>query len=218
MSTDYGKTWKSVKGNLPESVANVLIQDPVNASLLYCGLDNGTYASLDRGANWSFFNGMLNVPSYDMIVHPRENELVVGTHGRSIYEADVSPLQKPKSSQTAIVAFKPEDVRYSERWGEKFSEWAKAFEPKVEILYYVGSPATVVTVEVYDENNKLLRTATTKAGEGFHTYKWDLRIQQAVKGKSKKGSEPELIYAQKGKYKIRFVNGGEKSEVNLEIK
>lgn len=226
MSTDYGTTWTSIKGNLPDAVTNVVIQDPVNANLLYCGLDNGTYVSLDKGKNWQFFNGMLNVSSYDMIVHPRDNELVVGTHGRSVYIADVKPLQSLKNVDKPVQVFSVENIRFSDRWGEKQASWAKAFEPLASVLYYVGKDASQITVEIYDEKKALVRKLTAKGMIGFHSFDWDLKINEAIgTGTIKKGKEStestatlKLKYASKGKYTIRLINGVESSETTVEIK
>jgi photosystem II stability/assembly factor-like uncharacterized protein len=224
MSTDYGKTWKSIKGNLPQSVANVIIQDPVNPDLLYCGLDNGTYVSLDKGNNWHLFNNMLNVASYDMMVHPRDNELVVGTHGRSIYIADIKPLQALKEGafNKGIIAFAPESIRHSDRWGEKQFPWAEMNKTEASVLYYVGKASPEVVVEIYDEKNNFVRRLTAPASAGFHTLRWDVKVQGAPSAgkKSKTPLQPagEFKYASKGKYKMKFLNGTESSEVNLEIK
>lgn len=223
MSSDYGKTWTSVKGNLPESVANVIIQDPVNANLLYCGLDNGTYVSLDFGKNWQLLNKALNVASYDMLVHPRDNELVVGTHGRSVFVADVKPLQSLKDASKGIVAFANDGIRFSERWGQKSFSWSKAFEPTTSILYYVGKPASSITAEVFDEKNNLVRTLTGTGVVGFHSLSWDLKINEVAPAPTKGKAKPTattsaLKYAGKGKYKIKFTNGAESSEVTFEVK
>ncbi|HYC84531.1 MAG TPA: glycosyl hydrolase [Chryseosolibacter sp.] len=221
MSTDYGSTWTSVKGNLPESVANVVIQDPMQPSILYCGLDNGTYVSLDRGATWHLFNNMLNVPSYDMIVHPRENELVVATHGRSIFVADIKPLQSvaKAGANTGVIAYEPEPIRYSEKWGQREYEWARANEPKITILYYVGQPASAVNVEIYDEKNVLQRRLTGDGTRGFHQLTWDVRGLPPAPGKkagTKAPAEPK--YVAKGKYRVKFMNAASTSEVTVEIK
>ncbi len=224
ISSDYGKTWTSVKGNLPETVANVIIQDPVNADLLYCGLDNGTYVSLDKGTTWNFFHAMLTVASYDMMVHPRDNELVVGTHGRSIYVADVKPLQQLKDGGLAksILAFAPESIRYRSNWGEKTFAWDKASEPRTTVLYYLGKEAATVAVEIYDEKNTLVRRSTANGKLGFNTFMWDVKVGEfkpATKGKTKVSAKPSsLNYAAKGKYTIKFVNGAEQSSVPVEIK
>lgn len=222
-STDYGKTWTSVKGNLPESVANVIIQDPVNANLLYCGLDNGTYVSLDGGKSWQLLNKALNVASYDMLVHPRDNELVVGTHGRSVFVADVKPLQALKDASKGIVAYANDGIRYSERWGQKSYSWSTAFEPSTSILYYVGKTTPTIKVEIFDEKNNLVRTLSSTGATGFHSMSWDLKINEVApapaKGKAKPAATtPVLKYAGKGKYKIRFTNGAESSEVTFEVK
>lgn len=225
ISDDYGKTWRSIKGNLPESVANVVIQDPVNPDMLYCGLDHGTFVSLDKGTTWHYFNGMLNVPAYDMLVHPRDNELVVGTHGRSVIVADVKPLQALKNTSRAIVAFAPESIRHSERWGQKPYPWAAANEPKVNVLYYVGKQAEQISVEITDEKKNVVQRQSASGASGFQVFTWDLKINAApapaaAKGKSKTTATPSssVKYADKGKYSVVFRNGADVSEVTVEIK
>lgn len=225
-SNDYGKTWNSVKGNLPESVANIIIQDPVNPDLLYCGLDNGTYVSLDKGTTWHLFNKMLNVASYDMLVHPRENELVVGTHGRSIYVADIKPLQALRNGgpNVAVLAITPESIKHSDQWGEKQFSWSKVNKAEAKVLYYVGKPATEITVEIYDEKNFLVRKLNAPGSLGFHTLSWDVRVHDSpaenktAKNKTSTPLHGDLKYAAKGRYRFKFLNGAETSEVNLEIK
>jgi len=225
VSADYGKSWRSVKGNLPESVANVIVQDPVNPDLLYCGLDNGTYVSLDKGEHWDLFSGMLNVASYVMMVHPRDNELIVGTHGRSIFVADVKPLQalKDGGKAKAILAFQPLDIEKDEKWGEKKFMWDKPEEPEVAIQYYAGKAGQPLKVEVFDEKNNLVRTLTTTGEAGFQTIRWDVKIEDSVaeaKGKKKpvKPVTVPLVYASKGTYRFRFSREKEFSEVSLKVK
>lgn len=222
-SNDYGKTWKSIKGNLPESVANVIIQDPVNADLLYAGLDHGTYVSMDRGSSWHFFNKLLNVASYDMMVHPRENELVVGTHGRSVFVADIKPLQSLKDFNKPIMTFGTETIRFNESWGKKQFAWSKENIPTATILYYVGKPVSEVKVEVYDEKNNLVRSLNANGASGFHSLSWDIKINEQAsppaKGKAKPAPVTKTLkYAGKGKYKLKFMSGADSSETSVEIK
>jgi hypothetical protein len=201
-----------------------VIQDPVNANLLYCGLDNGTYVSLDKGKSWEFFNGMLNVASYDMMVHPRDNELVVGTHGRSVFIADVKPLQALKSADKAVMVFSVDNIRFSEQWGEKESAWEKPYLPGSNVLYYVGKQATEIGVEIYDEKKALVRKLSTKGSAGFHTFKWDVKVSAPIAASAKKSKSTKQVavtplkYAQKGKYTIKFINGADSSETTVEIK
>ena len=90
LSEDYGSTWKSIAGNLPSSPANVIIEDPAKANVLYCGTDFGAYISKDAGKTWIAING--NIPASvsvnDMFIHPRDKKLVLGTYGRGVYVLD----------------------------------------------------------------------------------------------------------------------------------
>ncbi len=96
MSIDFGKTWKSIAGNLPSEPINVVRDDPRNKNILYVGTDHGgVYTSLDRGKTWySICNNLPTAAVHDLVVHPRDNELVIGTHGRSIFVLDVEKIQK----------------------------------------------------------------------------------------------------------------------------
>lgn len=94
-SEDYGKTWISIKSNLPEEAANIIIEDPKMPNILYLGTDYGLYVSLDEGKNWNLFEGEIpNVAIYDMVIQERENHLVIGTHGRSVYVVDLKPIHE----------------------------------------------------------------------------------------------------------------------------
>ncbi len=214
-STDNGKTWMSVKGNLPEMVVNDLIQDPLNPELLYLGGDNGTYISLDAGKSWNLFTAIPNVASYDLIVHPRENELVVGTHGRSIFVVDAKPLQAVAGSELKIQGFAPESIKHSEKWGEKRYGYLEPFDPEVELTYFVENQGEVI-VEVLDESGKVVNTLTKTTPAGFGKINWDVRILEPVKRK-KKGQPDTFIYASKGKYKFRFKQGANTDEVDFEV-
>lgn len=94
-SNDYGATWEPILGNLPAEPVNVIAEDPENADILYVGTDTGVYASVDRGSTWHALCATLpTTPVYDLVVHPRDAELVIGTHGRSIFVLDVSPVRE----------------------------------------------------------------------------------------------------------------------------
>lgn len=94
-SEDYGKTWKSIKANLPEEAANIIIEDPKMPNILYLGTDHGLYVSMDEGNNWNLFQGEIpNVAIYDMVIQERENHLIVGSHGRSVYVVDLKQIHE----------------------------------------------------------------------------------------------------------------------------
>jgi photosystem II stability/assembly factor-like uncharacterized protein len=91
---DYGKTWTPISSTLPMESINKVLEDPKNEKIIYVGTDNGLYISVDEGVTYSKVNKTLPyVAVHDIIVHPRENDLLVATHGRSIYKVNVEDLQ-----------------------------------------------------------------------------------------------------------------------------
>ena len=96
VSDDYGKTWIQIGKDLPNEPVNVIREDPKNDSILYVGTDGGLYVSFDKGNSFMMWNKGLpkSVPIHDIAVHQRENEIILGTHGRSIYIAKLDEVQK----------------------------------------------------------------------------------------------------------------------------
>ena len=103
-TTDYGETWKLIRNGIPESAGSVHVvrEHPRNATLLFAGTEFGLWVSWDRGANWSALkNNFPTVPVDDIQIQARENDLVLGTHGRSIWVLDdLTPIEKMDSSVT----------------------------------------------------------------------------------------------------------------------
>ena len=97
-TTDGGETFTSIANNLPTGgpdFVHVIREDPVSANLLFAGTDVGVYMSMNRGLTWQkFMTGLPTVPVHDLKIHPRDRELIAGTHGRSIWIVDIAPLQQ----------------------------------------------------------------------------------------------------------------------------
>jgi hypothetical protein len=95
-TADQGKTWQSIGDGLPkDEPVRVIREDPFNADLLYAGTEFGLYASLDRGRSWTKFGELPTVPVDDILVHPRTRDLIIATHGRSLYIIDdIRPLEE----------------------------------------------------------------------------------------------------------------------------
>ena len=94
-STDYGKTWVSIAGNIPLGPVNVIREDPVDKNILYVGTDLAVYATKDGGKTWNVLGG--NLPTtyvHDLIIHPRENIVVIATHGRGMWALDANPVNE----------------------------------------------------------------------------------------------------------------------------
>ena len=96
VSEDGGITWKDISGNLPLEPVNVVREDPVNPAILYVGTDGGVYVSKDAGATYkAWHNGLpQSVPVHDIAIQQRENEIVLGTHGRSLYVGKLNKIQQ----------------------------------------------------------------------------------------------------------------------------
>ncbi len=97
MTTSYGDSWKEISSNIPDGgVANVIREHPRNPNLIFVGTERGAYFSIDRGLHWVKFKGNFPiVPVDDIAIHPRENDLIFGTHGRSIWILDdITPLEQ----------------------------------------------------------------------------------------------------------------------------
>lgn len=96
VSDDYGKTWMQIGKDLPNEPVNVIREDPKNDSILYVGTDGGLYVSFDKGNSFMMWNKGLpkSVPIHDIAIQQRENEIVLGTHGRSLYIAKLDEVQK----------------------------------------------------------------------------------------------------------------------------
>jgi photosystem II stability/assembly factor-like uncharacterized protein len=93
-STDYGKTWKSIAGNLPGGPMNMIREDPASPNVLYAANDFGVYVTTNGGQKWDVLGG--NLPSVnvmDFIIHPRDRVLVAATHGRGVWVLDVSGIK-----------------------------------------------------------------------------------------------------------------------------
>jgi photosystem II stability/assembly factor-like uncharacterized protein len=96
VSEDYGTTWKQIGKDLPQEPVNVIKEDPVSDSIIYVGTDGGLYVSINGGSDFMMWNAGLpkSVPVHDIAIQKRENEIVLGTHGRSLYVAKLDTVQK----------------------------------------------------------------------------------------------------------------------------
>ena len=100
VSNDFGKTFRSIKGDLPDTeFVHVIREDPRRKDLLFLGTELTAYVSMDGGATWERLNeGLPPAPVHDLKIHPRDPELVAATHGRSIYVLDIGPLERATDS------------------------------------------------------------------------------------------------------------------------
>ncbi len=150
VTNNGGRSFRSIAGGLPRGgpdFLHVIREDPVNPDLLFVGTDVGLFLSLDRGRSWrKFMNGMPTVPVHDLQIHPRDRELIAGTHGRSIWIVDIAPLQQLRQGRLAAapVLFEPKPaLQYGSPFTGGESAGHKTFEGRspqygAEITYYLA--------------------------------------------------------------------------------
>ncbi|MBC2838297.1 glycosyl hydrolase [Robiginitalea sp. SC105] len=201
VSEDYGKTWASLSGGLPASPVNALAEDPDNENLLFVGTDNGLYASLDRGKTWELMqNGMPYVAVHDLVIQPEAGHLLVGTHGRSIYMADINPLQTLTSDklQEPLVVFDLPVIRHSSRWGNSRYTWGKPNTPGLDIGFFSQSAGTV-RARILSADGTVVSETELAADAGMNTMSYDLAFSKEGKSNFLKKNKVPLKTADDGK-------------------
>ncbi|MAD97592.1 MAG: glycosyl hydrolase [Flavobacteriaceae bacterium] len=207
VSEDYGNSWKLISGNIPISPVNVIKEDPANANVLYVGTDNGLYVSLNRGKSWEAFSKNLpNVAVHDLVIQPKAKHLVIGTHGRSIYRADISALQQMDDAvlQKDHHVFAVKSIRYSSNWGRSRSQWRAASTPNVSIPFYAKKKGAVA-VSVY-KGDVLVHSERFAADAGYNEFDYDLSVTAKAAKKGARKAQNGKIYLTKGSYKVKVGN------------
>ena len=177
-STDYGRGWESLSAGLPAEPVNVVREDPKARHLLYMGTDGGAFVSLDRGKSWTALTGGLpHVAVQDLAVHPREGDLVLATHGRSVYLAEAAPLRKLTEEAMAkpLAALPVKSVPGDPRRGygaHPYLTWFRD-DPVVRLAYWAAAPGTV-SLTIKDENGNAWKQLTDTAARGLNVVEYDL--------------------------------------------
>jgi len=179
---DAGKTWRDIGRGLPPSPINVVREDPQNGEVLYVGTDRGVYVSLDRGGSWlSLQQNLPSVPVHDMIVHPRDRELVVGTHGRSAWIVDVLPVQDLTAEVRGkdVHVFPLAPLQADRGWRSKPVWWYddSASRPEVGGAFWAKADGRA-TVRVIDANGQPVRELALDAKAGVNRLTWDAKVDR----------------------------------------
>jgi photosystem II stability/assembly factor-like uncharacterized protein len=198
---NFGESWHSIAGNLPKDVPiNVIREDVKNESLLFVGTETGVFCTLSRGSHWERLNNNFpTVPVDDLLIHPKNADLIAGTHGRGIYILDIWPLQQlsEEVAGSEVFLFDPEatilyHIDLAKNKGASgarrfiaqnpFSELAKvgdrsgAAPSGASIYYFLKNAAqNQVKITVFDRNGNLVRELKGPADKGINRVLWDLR-------------------------------------------
>jgi photosystem II stability/assembly factor-like uncharacterized protein len=197
VSNDFGQTWRSIAANLKGEIARTLTEDLRNPDVLYLGTETGLFVSLDRGKGWQRLKANLPTVRIDEItLHPRDNAMILATHGRTIWILDnLAPIQEYSAALTAAAGAKlfvpsapamfrrPASDRNYQFWGDQtfFGE----NPPQAAVIsWYLKSQVESVQLKIADAAGKEVReiSGTVLANSnraGIQSACWDLRVQPA---------------------------------------
>ena len=184
-TTDTGRTWTAIAGNLPNSPINVVVQDRRNPDLVIVGNDIGVFFTVDGGSRWSRIKANLpTVAVHDLTIHPREQDLVIGTYGRGIFIGDMMPLQDLSAATLAkplhVFDIEPR-TRYGfgaignyHLYGDKYIEIPN--EPEAIVIQYWLKDATPnVRVTVTTPQGAPVAQMTGPGQPGLNRVQWNMR-------------------------------------------
>ena len=222
-SDDYGTTWSQLGTDLPSEPVNVIKEDPKNENILYVGTDNGLYVSINGGKTFMLFSKDLPaVAVHDLVIHPRDNDVVVGTHGRGIYIASVELIQQLTDTLITkpIYAFNIKLKTQSNYWGtERKYEQIAFYQPGMSLAYFVkDSGKLIITIKTAE--NLILKTINDTAETGLNFYNYNLTIDStalnnytAFLNREKKPEDKKIVlkkaddgnyYLQAETYKVEY--------------
>ena len=191
-TSDYGESWTNISAKLPMgSIVNVIREHHKNPNLLFVGTERGAYFSIDRGTTWTMFLGNFPmVPVDDIAIHPRENDLIFGSHGRSIWVLDdITPLEQ-LTSQVLADAGHLFDIRPAETFNyfsHKGNLGHKVFVAPnppfgAMISYYLKGEEKEVKVFIKNSAGEVIREIEGKNEAGINRVTWDLRYNPPKMG------------------------------------
>ena len=241
-TTDGGRNFTNITGDLPANAyVHVVTEDPKNTNLLYAGTEVGLYASYNGGTNWIELN-MKNFPRVavrDIVVHPRDNDIILATHGRSLWIFDdAAPIQRLNDNILSKENYLF-DVRPAYRFTTRFTRYGigdKLFQgqnpPKGAIItYYLKNELdkkTELKLEIFDAGGKKISEIKNLPREkGLNRTVWNLSYEGATERKPPTAEQLEFQGASRGPqalpgiYTIKMLVGGKvvqetKAEVSVD--
>lgn len=224
MTADAGVTWTSILGDLPITApVKVVREDLVNPDVLYIGTERAAYVTIDRGEHWVKLNGksLPTVAVDDLAIQPRKQDLVAGTHGRSIYILDdISPISQLTADvvQSAFHVFEsmPAQPRYYLDYGDLWSDRMFIAENPAmgaQITYWIREYADeAVGISITDATGHVLRKLDGTNRPGLNRVVWDLQPEEDQR-LGNADNLPEFVVA--GEYKVSITYGDHKAHTTV---
>ncbi len=208
-SEDMGKSWNIITNGLPQEPINVIKEDPIKPNIIYVGTDNGLYISLDTGATFNYWQSNLpRVAIHDLVIQERENEILLGTHGRSIYKASLNNLHLLDSIRNIpFVLMALDSIKAKDTWGESWATFAKPYEPEIIVNYFTTKADSITYTITEGKNNTVLYSKKAQSIKGFNTIKYNALCNTANYKNCYKGDN-DVYYLKKGTYKFNIIKEG----------
>jgi photosystem II stability/assembly factor-like uncharacterized protein len=222
---DLGKTWQDVASDLPaDGPAKVLREDPKNPNLLFCGTEFALFVSFNRGGHWTKFGGLPTVAIDDLAIHPRDADLVIATHGRSLFIVDdIRPLQmltpETQKDEATLFPVRPAQGIYKM---PGFADWNGKGVFRGEnppdgalITFYVREfNGEQAKVKISNADGQPIAKYKVTAAPGFNRFSWDLRPTPDML--SEYGGEGRK-FIRSGEYAVSFSYGKAKQEQKVKV-
>lgn len=189
VTENYGKTWRSIRANLPTMAGStrVVREDIENQDVLYLGCEFSAWVSIDRGKSWTKFNNNLpTVAVHEFAQHPTTGDIIAGTHGRSLWIANVTSLRQTSAKTIAADAhlYKPNPVVRWRSLSQRGSVGTRAFKAgnatsQAAIHYSLGKNANSVKIRISDVKGDTIYEEDGKTEAGLHAFNWNLSRQSS---------------------------------------
>ena len=234
-STDYGKTWTSIVGNLPNETINVVREDPHNKNILYVGTDMGVFITFDGGTTWeTLHGGISHLPVHDMVIQERENDLVIATHARGCFVLNLKTVQSitPELRKADLKILSLPDGIHGSLWGyERRPEYSSEMpkNPTAKVSFFSGA-AGKGKIEIVDKDGKVALSKEIDVVKGFNNSEIGLRLSdekldpiKPTKPKTGKDAVADPFFANRAKYlaagtyKYRVTVGGKTVEKDWKL-
>jgi len=221
VSENGGTTWESISTGLPPGAINDILEDDVNPNLLYLGSDVGMFYSFNQGESWSLLGDLPLVPVHDLVIQEREQDLVVGTHGRSIFIGDITHLRSlPDSVGTkTLFAYQPEPVKFDKSWGNSWSMWAAADTPMIHVPVFT-SKAGSINLKVQDSTGNTLYAFEYDASKGLNLIPYNLTKSKASAigdDEKQKAADNGLFYLLPARYALTVSMGSASAKTWISV-
>lgn len=178
VSEDYGRTWKQIGLELPAEPVNIIREDPVNPDLLYVGTDHNLYVSLDRGHSFhTLHSDFPDVPVHDLVLQSKTQDLLIGTHGRSIYKVNMSNVQLLTTEVLASVVhvFDIAKKKFSKNWGKQ-QPYEKIKDLELPVTFYVASVGKAVWTVRMKDLSIILNSGEIGCNKGLNQFVYTLEV------------------------------------------